>query len=228
MNHDLSFLLSSAIVFVGAHIMLSHPLRSLTTRFVGEKGFMAVYSLIALVSFGLMIHAFGQSPRTGMIWDGWTAGPWIATSLLTIVAMALLIGSFVRNPALPHPGAQQTAQSREATGVFAVTRHPMMWAFAVWAVSHIIVSPNGRTIIFAGSLLFLALVGAALQDLKKRASMGEDWEAWQSRTRFWPDVSALARLDWKLWAGAVVAWFAITWVHLWFAYIPAGIWRWLV
>jgi uncharacterized membrane protein len=53
--------------------------------------------------------------------------------------------------------------------VFAVTRHPMMWAFALWGVCHIAVYPVAANIIVAAAIIILALAGAALQDGKKEA-----------------------------------------------------------
>jgi uncharacterized membrane protein len=78
----------------------------------------------------------------------------------------------------------------EARGVYAVTRHPMMWAFALWGICHIAVYPAAANII-------LALVGAALQDRKKEALQPDTWPDWEKRTSYWPFgaiVSGKARL----------------------------------
>jgi uncharacterized membrane protein len=77
-----------------------------------------------------------------------------------LAASVLLMGSIVRNPALPNPGSPTPAPG-EARGVFAVTRHPMMWAFALWGICHIAVYPVAANIIVAAAIIILALVGAA-------------------------------------------------------------------
>ena len=41
----------------------------------------------------------------------------------------MLAYPLVRNPAMPNASAAPAV----ATGVFAITRHPMMWSFALWA-----------------------------------------------------------------------------------------------
>ena len=43
----------SAIAFVGLHFLLSHPLRAPLVRRLGEKGFQGLYSVQALLTFGL-------------------------------------------------------------------------------------------------------------------------------------------------------------------------------
>ena len=73
-----------------------------------------------------------------------------------------------------------------AHGAFAVTRHPMMWAFALWGLCHIAVYPVAANMVLAGAIIVLALVGAAMQDRKKVALYPVAWRAWKARTGFWP------------------------------------------
>ena len=42
---------------------------------------------------------------------------------------------------LPGRGSRST-RIDEPRGVFAITRHPMMWGFALWALVHAIVNPT--------------------------------------------------------------------------------------
>ena len=46
----------------------------------------------------------------------------------------LFVGSFVGNPALP-TRARAAATSASRAACSRITRHPMMWGFALWAVS---------------------------------------------------------------------------------------------
>ena len=228
MDPALVNLIAASVAFVGTHFALSHPLRAPLVRALGEKGFAGVYSLVALTTFGWMIWAFTTMTRRGApLWNGSGEAIWAIASLLSIVALALFLGSLRGNPALPgvaiHPEGAQAA----AHGVFRVTRHPMMWGFAIWAVSHILVAPTGRTLVLAGAIAFLALVGAHLQDRKKETLMGEGWRAWESKTSYWPRLGALPGIGIGLWAITLALWLAVTWAHIWLAYVPAGVWRWV-
>ena len=225
MDEALTPLIAASITFVGTHFALSHPLRASLVKALGPMGFMGLYSVVALASFGWMVLAFraigaGGSP----LWDGSSAVAWMAASLLTLVALTLFLGAFRGNPALPDPRAAALAE-QPARGVFHVTRHPMMWGFALWALAHILVSPTPRSLVMVGSILFLALVGAHLQDRKKEVLMGASWASWESKTSYWPRWGQLGKAGAALWLVSLGLWLVLTWAHLALAYVPAGIWR---
>ena len=161
------------------------------------------------------------------MWDGGNEVLWVIASLLTLLALALLFGSLKGNPALPQtPGA--VLANAKALGVFAITRHPMMWGIALWAIAHMLVAPKPRTLVLTGSMLVLALVGSYLQDRKKAALIGADWLGWEAQTSFWPRLSGVSAVHPALWVVAAIGWLVVTWAHMPLAYITAGIWRWVV
>lgn len=230
MEPALVSLIAASIAFVGGHFVMSHPLRPAMVRALGPKGFDAVYSLISIATVLWMYFAFKAAPATVPFGLGFDDVSWAIGSIITLPAMVLLAGSFVRNPAIAMPGAQDTA--REAAkagphGVFAVTRHPMMWAFALWAISHIIAAPTARTLVVAIAVLILALIGARLQDHKKRALMGEAWVGWESATSYWPRFGKLFSAGLGPWIAGLALWFGLSWVHSPLGVWGAGIWRWL-
>ncbi len=227
MDSAIVALLAASITFVGTHFAMSHPLRAGMVRVLGEKGFLGVYTLVSLAAFAWMVVAFRAAPARGeQVWDGFDEVSWTLASILTIVATVLFIGSHKANPAMPQVSAEVIA-TKEPGGVFAVTRHPMMWSFALWALAHIAVMPTGRTLVLAGAILFLALVGAHMQDRKKEALLGEAWAHWEAQTSYWPRWFQLAKVSPVSWLIAIALWLAFTWAHVWLAYVPAGVWRWL-
>jgi len=221
----LASLVAAVVAFVGGHFVLSHPLRGGLVRMLGEKGFLGVYSLVNLAAFAWIIVAFRALGPGPELWNGKAQAPWIFASALTIIAMVLLAGSLRGNPALPDTPID-TVRSAEARGVFAVTRHPMMWGIALWAIAHVAIAPNARTLVTAGGMCVLALVGSHLQDRKKRELMGEAWGAWEARTSYWPRWGALLRVGAATWGIGIALWLVATWMHLWLAGMPAGFWRW--
>jgi uncharacterized membrane protein len=225
MDPALTELLAASIAFVGTHFELSHPLRAPLVRRIGEGPFLGLYSLVAAAMLVWMILAFRAAPAADIPGAAGDAG-WISASLLTIPALILFIGSLWKNPALPNPGAAK-AIWRAPSGVFAVTRHPMMWGFALWALAHLLLGWSWRTTIVARAVGFLALVGAHMQDRKKEALLGDSWREWEARTSYWPRWQYLLRAGWGLWAVTLVLWLAITWSHIHAAGVPAGVWRWL-
>lgn len=224
-----SAVLLAAVAFVGSHFVLSHPLRAPLVARLGENAFLAVYSVVAIGTLLWLASAYRAAPSTAPLWDV-GGGLWaVATGVMLLAAM-LLIGSLIRNPALPGAKGAAPAQAR---GVFAITRHPMMWAFALWGLSHILVYPLAANIVVAAAIIVLALVGAALQDRKKARLQPDIWPAWERRTSFWPFAAAMAgrtRLGGfgaHTLLGGLVVWLAATWAHMPLAGWPAGIWRWV-
>lgn len=226
MDQPLASLIAAAIAFVGTHFALSHPLRGALTGLVGERGFQAVYSLVALGTFAWMVLAFRAVPPGAPAWNGTTGVPWLLATAIMLIAAVLLVGSFLGNPALPAPGAAELAR-HGPHGVFFVTRHPMMWAFALWSLAHGLVSPTPRVVMLSAAIALLALVGSHLQDRKKEVTMGDAWREWEARTSYWPHLGALARAGAVPWIGGLVLWLGASWLHGWLIGMPAGVFRWI-
>ncbi|HSF11598.1 MAG TPA: NnrU family protein [Erythrobacter sp.] len=224
MNASLWNLIAANIAFVGTHFAMSHPLRAPLVRMLGAGGFQIAYSLVSFAALGWVYFAFIAAPPADLPGSGEIG--WIIATLLTLPAMVLLAGSFAGNPALPTPMAEAQARA-EPKGVFRVTRHPMMWSFGLWAASHIVLFWSTRTMITAAAMGFLALVGAKMQDRKKEALMGESWAQWESKTSYWPRWGQLFSVGAVPLIAGTVLWLAGSWLHLWQAGIPAGVWKWL-
>lgn len=223
----LTNLVAASVAFVGTHFALSHPLRMPLVARIGENGFRGLYSLVALATFLWAVMAFrAVGPGEQSLWDGSGEAIWIVATLVMFLASVLLAGSFIGNPAMPAPGAAALA-ARGPHGVFHVTRHPMMWSFALWAATHILLSPTPRQLVLAGSLGFLALAGAHMQDRKKEVLMGEAWTEWEAKTSYWPRFGQLGKAGAVAWIGGVIIWLAATFGHIHANGIPAGIWRWI-
>lgn len=211
--------------FVGTHLLMSHPLRASLVRLFGQAGFLGFYSIISLVMFSGAVIAFGKAPASPQLWDGQALVPWVLASLLTLVASALFLASLAGNPALAGTDIAGLS-TRLPNGVFKVTRHPMMSAFTLWGAAHIIVAPSARTMILAGGVIALAVIGSIGQDAKKAALHGADWKVWMRRTSFLPNPAAFGELK-LYWIAAIPVWMLLSWLHLKIALIPAGLWIWL-
>ncbi len=221
----------AAIAFVGSHFLLSHPLHAPIVGAVGERGFLGLYSLVAFATLGWLVFAYRAAPMTPMLWPVGD-GLWAVATVVMLVASVLLVGSLIGNPALPG-GSAPAAVPAEARGVFAITRHPMMWAFALWAGCHALVYPTDGNLVLVAAIAVLALVGAALQDRKKERLQPDTWRQWEARTSYWPFAAiAAGRARFGGFrphdlAGGAVIWLAATWAHQPLAGWAAGVWRWV-
>jgi uncharacterized membrane protein len=224
MDANLITLAAANAAFVGSHFAMSHPLRATMVRAMGEKGFSIAYSVVSFATLAWVYFAFTMAPPADLPGSGEIG--WIAATIITWPAMVLLAGSFVGNPALPTPLAEAQARA-EPKGVFRVTRHPMMWAIGLWALSHMVLFWSTRTMITAFAMGTLALVGSKLQDGKKAKLMGEAWREWSRKTSWWPRLGRIFSVGTIPLLAGTALWLAGSWIHLWRAGIPAGVWKWI-
>ena len=217
-------LIAGAILFVGTHFLMSHPLRAPMVSALGEKIFGLVYAVVSFATLYLMVHyyhgAFADSPA--VLWDAGSVG-WILGTILMWVGSVLFVGSLKSNPAFP-TGGKPVTEIGAASGVFAITRHPMMWGFAIWALVHVIVNPTPAAIVVSLAIAVLALGGAYGQDFKKQKLIGEPWRDWESRTSFLPYGRGVASPGGFALVGGTLLWLAASYAHGALGYRPAGIW----
>lgn len=226
-------LIAASVAFVGLHFVLSHPLRPALARRLGEGPFLGVYSLVAGATLLWMILAYQGVPAQVPAYAVGDAA-WAAATAVMWVASVLLVGSLIRNPALPDPTGKAVAPDR-ARGVYAITRHPMMWAFSLWALVHIAIWPTPANHVVATAILVLAVFGSLAQDRKKQRLMGDRWAGWEARTSWLPFAAlATGKARWGdavpglgIIAGGTAMWLAATWAHIPLGAIAAGIWRWI-
>ena len=213
----------AAAAFVGTHFLLSHPLRTPLVRRIGELRFRGLYSLVALVTFAALIWVYGDLGDQSPLWIAGDAA-WLFATLLMWLGSILFVGSLVRNPALPGARLERGAVPG---GVFAITRHPMMWGFAIWAIVHLLVVATPKALIFDGAILLLALAGSVGQDRKKAKLMGERFHEWTAQTAFVPFARGAAYPGTIALVGGTLLFLVASWAHGPLGGMPAGFWRWI-
>ena len=224
---DLMLLAVAMAAFVASHELLSHPLRAPLVARLGEKGFALVYIVVAFATLGWGVELWRDIPKT-KLWDtpAGLYGPMLAAMLLAFVL-------FVGSVAAPNP-AMMPGVKGPPRGMQRITRHPMMWSFAIWAVVHMVMTADPRTIILAAGIGTLALFGAAMQDGKKRAQNPE-YAAHMAATSFVPFAAILTGRQplAALWPGVVpvlggvVLFAGMIWAHPMLIGVPAAGWGYL-
>ena len=199
MSHGLISLVIAGIAFCGSHVLLSSTgLRGSLRDQLGERGFLAVYSLTALVTFAWFLRAYAHAPTIVL----WPRQMW--TALVPIVVMPLATILLVAGYTTPNPtavGMERAARADDpAPGLLRVTRHPVMWAIGLWAVSHMIANGDLRSLLFFGAFAALSLGGTLLIDRKKRLALGSNWSRLAevtSNVPFAALVTGRTRLRWR-------------------------------
>jgi uncharacterized membrane protein len=167
-------LIVAGLAFHGSHVALSSSrLRGQVREEIGERGFLLLYSALALVTFLWFVVSYAQAPYLPL----WTAGRWAAW--VPILAMPLATILLVCGYSTPNPTAvgmeRRAAADDPAPGILRVTRHPIMWAIGLWALAHLPANGDLASLLFFGSLAALALGGTVAIDRKKRLALGTNW-----------------------------------------------------
>ena len=97
----------------------------------------------------------------------------------------------------------------------------------MWGVAHILVAARPDNFIFSGAIIFLALVGAKAQEIKKARLVGVEWDAWLRQTSFGLRLGQLGRVGFFPFAAGLILWLGVSWAHGYFAGFPAGVFRYL-
>jgi uncharacterized membrane protein len=187
----------AALLFVGSHFGLSSPaVRAGLVGRLGERLFVGLYSLLQILLLVWLVRAYATAPFLPL----WSPAAWTAWVPLLAMppALLLMVGGLIR----PNPTAvMQDAKGppdAAVRGMLTVTRHPVMWAFALWALSHLAANGDAASIVLFGAIAVLALVGTLAIDAKKRARWGAAWSGFAARTSNLPLAAAAAgrtRLD---------------------------------
>jgi uncharacterized membrane protein len=199
MASTLLSLVIAGVAFCGSHVLLSSTrLRGSLRDQLGERGFLAVYSLTSLVIFAWFVAAYAGAP-TITLWprQEWTA--LVPVVVMPFAAILLVAGYTTRNPTAV--GMERSARADDpAPGILRITRHPVLWAIGLWATSHVIASGDLSSLLFFGALAVLALGGTVLIDRKKQLALGSNWPRLAEVTSNLPFVALVARrtgLRWR-------------------------------
>jgi len=228
MNEHLLELCLAGAVFVATHLGLSSTrLRSTLAGKLGERGFLAFYSIVAVVAIVWLVAAYRASGTTTALWGGDPHLRWAAFALMPIAFVSLVGGFLVRNPTAVGQESQVGAAG-EGAGMLRITRHPFQWAVVLWALVHIVANGDLASIVFFGSLGAVSLAGTFLIDRKKAARLGAAWLPFANATSNVPFAAIVAGRN-RLVVGELVLPLAIgvalyalvlLWAHRWIAGAP--------
>jgi uncharacterized membrane protein len=176
----MALMLLASLLFLGTHLGISSTaLRGRLVVMLGERGYLAAYSLVAVVTLAYLIWIYAALPRYPYLWLP-SPGLYLVPKLTMPIAAVLLVGGFmVRNPTAV--GQERTlagaggAADDLTRGLIRITRHPFQWAVVLWAAAHLVANGDGVSVIFFGTFLVLGLAGGVVIDRKKAAQLGAGW-----------------------------------------------------
>jgi uncharacterized membrane protein len=201
--------------FLVAHLIpASRCLQAQLILLLGRTAYLTLYSLLSLVLLGWLIVA---AQRADAMWL-WDPAPWqwyvpfIAMPMATFLLVAGLVSA--------NPFSISLRSGTKPGPITVVTRHPVLWAFLIWATAHI--PPNGTVValLLFGAMALSSLLGFVLIDAKARKRLGpERWRKEAAGTSVLPFAALLSgRARWRalrplilpaLIAAALYGWFVL-------------------
>jgi uncharacterized membrane protein len=213
-------LIIAALIWLGIHIGVAGTrLREVIVLRIGEVPFRGVFSLLSIAALWFLVRAWSTAETTPL----WYAPPGlrIVLAVVMLVAFVLFVTSVSqRNPTML--GAE-TAAVTEPRGIQRISRHPMLWSFALWAGVHIVGNGDTAAIIFFGAFLVTALAGMPSIDAKLGRRDPARWRALSAATSIVPFVAiaqgrnrfVLGEFGWLGTLIAVLGWGIVLRLHGW-------------
>lgn len=214
------WLFAAVLAFVFGHVVLSSSrVRAPLIARLGENGYGGAYSLVILCVFGWMVAEWVWAPYVELFRPpGWTR--WIPNVVMPISYTLLVAGYTIKSPTV---AGMASAAAAGPSGWTRITRHPALWGFALWGLSHLPANGDLRSLLLMGGIAVLAVLGMAHIDARRRASGGQAWAAFERQTSVIP-FAAIARggawptfseLGWWRIALGIVGWGAMLHLHRW-------------
>lgn len=178
--------------FVASHLLLSSlRVRTPLIGALGERGFRAGYSLLAIALLAWVVTAYNAAPVVAL-WVPPVGLRHLSLLLMPVACILLVAGLTTPNPTAV--GADTAGHiARGPVGIFRITRHPVMWAIALWGIAHVLANGDAAGLILFAGLTILAMAGAAHSDFRRQAVLGERWTAYRAQTSFIPFKAILAK-----------------------------------
>jgi uncharacterized membrane protein len=136
----MTYLLLGLLVFLGIHSVriVADDWRTRARARFGPLAWKAIYSLLSVLGFALIIWGFGQVRQM-------PTQLWSPPFGLRHVAAVVNLGAFVLLAAAYVPG----------NGIKARAHHPMVQGVVLWAIAHLLANGNlGQILLFASFLVW--------------------------------------------------------------------------
>jgi uncharacterized membrane protein len=218
-------LLMAAAFWIATHNgFAGTDIRTRLVSKIGENGFRIFYAVLSVLALVMLARAWEAAVAMPL----WVAPAWLRLMLALIMLPAFLffVAGFLRNPTAVGGEAMAGQQIR---GIQRITRHPMLWSFALWALVHVLGNGDLASVIFFGTFAISAFIGMPSIDRKLAVRDPELAAKLRAETSILPfgaimagrNRLVLAEIGWLAPLLAVIGWAAMLHFHTRFFGVPA-------
>lgn len=132
----MSIFIAGLVIFFATHLFsaFARGARASIISKIGEGPYKGLYSLMALIGFGLIIWGWRRADKTVLYVSNFNFI--YATYALMLIAMIFLAAAYMPRGRLAH-----------------ALKHPMLAGVKLWAFAHLLVNGDVRSLILFGSFL---------------------------------------------------------------------------
>ena len=142
----MKLLVAGLVVFLGVHSLriVADGWRTATIERMGRNAWRALYSIVSLAGFALLVWGYGQARLEGVFL--WSPPAWTryVTSILVLPAFVLIV-----------------AGNMKGTRIKAAVGHPMLLGTKVWAFAHLLSNGSLADVVLFGAFLAWSIVDYA-------------------------------------------------------------------
>lgn len=151
----MTLLILGLVIFIGVHStrILADGWRSATIARVGERPWKAVYSLLSIAGFVLLVIGYGAARESPVVLYAPPAWARHVAALLTVPAFILLVAAYVPGNAI-----------KRAVG------HPMVAGVKLWALAHLLANGTLADVVLFGTFLVWAALSFTAARRRDRAA----------------------------------------------------------
>jgi uncharacterized membrane protein len=220
MTGSFSNLLSAMATFVIGHFVLaSLPIRQLLIARLGENGFRGLFSVFALVTLTWVIAAYNSTPFIEL-WAATPAFNVIPLVLMSVSCIFAVAGLTTRSVTMVG-GERAMDEPNPTPGIMTVTRHPLLWAIALWSLTHLAVTGDIASVVLFVGISVLTIGGMVHIDHRRAQIADSAWGPIAMRTSLIPFAAAITkrtRIDWSgigvaRFTGGIVLYVVLTGLH---------------
>lgn len=177
----------SLVVFFALHSVPAVPaIRQRLVGALGRRPYLTLYSLASLAALAWVFHAAFQLDYVEL----WPPAPWQTwfPIILTPIAFFLLSAGLIS----PNPASVSFRRGEGTPGaIVAITRHPVLWGFALWALGHMVANGDLRSQMLFGVFALFAFFGMVTTERRNRRRQEPAAEALTKTTSVIPFLAIL-------------------------------------
>jgi uncharacterized membrane protein len=161
------------VVFMATHFLPRvGGLRETMIAMIGRRPYFAGYGIVSLV---VLLWLIGSASRAPLI-ELWAASEWTRKVPTVVMPFAMFLSVIGIGTHWPYTLGSKTGMAFDPTnpGLAALTRHPLLWALALWSAAHL--PPNGDLahVVLFGGFAVLSLAAMPMFDRRAQAARARD------------------------------------------------------